>query len=425
MNGPIVHRPSNLAETFSHLRNGDEASEVVTPVAASGSTATASQATPASTALDVVQMALSIAGMFDPTPVCDGLDAAISLLRGDYLGAGVSAVAMLPYLGDAAKLGKLAKFAATLEEVTDLARVDPAFIKNIAASLDTIRAALAGVPPRALPKPAAAAIESMQASLRAIERGSEAATPARRIAAASGASAVLPPGPPSDFPLRGGDGRFWRPERPDTLFRIMGYEEGANTLSARQLQAGRSGAMGSKFLTLDSQYAMLFREKGLADAMHIGDQAVDAVAKLRRDLDKITATLRRPEIQADSNRLRALGEASDRIRLRIAQMETDVPASTQRLVDDWFAQPGQKVAVEINLRPGSVQQMLDRAVHEPLIGKYHGDDVYIWKLERGYGRNLAVPAWQLDKFNAEFVENIVVHALRAPFGTAGVPKDWQ
>jgi len=58
-------------------------------------------------------------------------------------------------------------------------------------------------------------------------------------------------------------------------------------------------------------------------------------------------------------------------------METDVPASAQQLVDDWFAQPRQKVAVEINLRPGTVQHMLDRVVHEPLIGKYHGEDVCV------------------------------------------------
>ena len=56
-------------------------------------------------ALDITQMGLDIAGIFDPTPISDGASGLISLFRGDFLGAGISAVSMLPYLGDAAKLG--------------------------------------------------------------------------------------------------------------------------------------------------------------------------------------------------------------------------------------------------------------------------------------------------------------------------------
>ena len=72
--------------------------------------------------LDGLQLALSVAGVFDPTPTCDAIDGLISLLRGDYVGAGISALGMLPYVGDAAKLGRLAKFADTAAQVGDLAK---------------------------------------------------------------------------------------------------------------------------------------------------------------------------------------------------------------------------------------------------------------------------------------------------------------
>ncbi|HRN07737.1 MAG TPA: hypothetical protein PLM95_12960, partial [Ottowia sp.] len=65
-------------------------------------------------ALDLAQIGLDIAGIFDPTPISDGANTLISLGRGDWLGAGLSAVSMIPYVGDAAKLGKLGKYAQTV-----------------------------------------------------------------------------------------------------------------------------------------------------------------------------------------------------------------------------------------------------------------------------------------------------------------------
>ena len=60
---------------------------------------------------DVTQIALDIVGLVDPTPISDGVNGLISLGRGDWLGAGISAVSMIPYVGDAAKLGKLGRYA--------------------------------------------------------------------------------------------------------------------------------------------------------------------------------------------------------------------------------------------------------------------------------------------------------------------------
>lgn len=58
-------------------------------------------------ALDLAQAAVDAAGIVDPTPISDGIGAAMSLARGDFLGAGLSLISMVPYVGDA--LGKTAK----------------------------------------------------------------------------------------------------------------------------------------------------------------------------------------------------------------------------------------------------------------------------------------------------------------------------
>ena len=116
-------------------------------------------------ALDLVQIGLSIAGIFDPTPISDGADGLISLLRGDFLGAGISVVSMIPYLGDVAKLGKLPKFAQTIARAVDLAKLDPGFARVIEPALSKIRDALRAVPTDSLPAPAREAIESMRAKL--------------------------------------------------------------------------------------------------------------------------------------------------------------------------------------------------------------------------------------------------------------------
>lgn len=65
--------------------------------------------------LDKIQTGMDFAGVADPTPIIDGVNAAISLGRAvtdpknagrHLLNAGISAVSMFPYVGDLAKLGK-------------------------------------------------------------------------------------------------------------------------------------------------------------------------------------------------------------------------------------------------------------------------------------------------------------------------------
>lgn len=101
--------------------------------------------------LDLTQMALDIAGLIDPTPISDGANGIVSLFRGDLLGAGISALGMIPYVGDLAKVGKLGKFARTMERVVDIARLDPGFADAVRPLLNQIRDALNQVPFDSLP----------------------------------------------------------------------------------------------------------------------------------------------------------------------------------------------------------------------------------------------------------------------------------
>lgn len=56
--------------------------------------------------LDLVQLTLDIAGLYDPTPTADWANALASLFREDVVGFFVRALAGLPVLGDIAKLGR-------------------------------------------------------------------------------------------------------------------------------------------------------------------------------------------------------------------------------------------------------------------------------------------------------------------------------
>jgi len=50
---------------------------------------------------ELAKTAVDAAGIADPTPISDGISTVMSLAEGDFIGAGLSAVSILPYLGDA------------------------------------------------------------------------------------------------------------------------------------------------------------------------------------------------------------------------------------------------------------------------------------------------------------------------------------
>lgn len=112
--------------------------------------------------LDAGQMALDVVGIFDPTPISDGANGIVSLFRGDLLGAGISAVSMVPYIGDAAKFAKLPKYVQTVGRIADLARVDPRFADAVRPALEKIRGALDGVSFDGLPEAARRPLQELK-----------------------------------------------------------------------------------------------------------------------------------------------------------------------------------------------------------------------------------------------------------------------
>ena len=125
----------------------------------------ARQADAAELALDVTQMALDIVGLVDPTPISDGVNGLISLGRGDWLGAGISAVSMIPYLGDAAKLGKLGRYAETMANAVDLAKANPAIAKQLGPAMEKLREAFGHIPLDKLPQPMREALAPIKSKL--------------------------------------------------------------------------------------------------------------------------------------------------------------------------------------------------------------------------------------------------------------------
>ncbi|NJO56251.1 MAG: hypothetical protein HC834_07790 [Rhodospirillales bacterium] len=87
---------------------------------------------------DAAGLVADVAGIFDPTPISDGVGGVISLAKGDWMGAGLSVLGMIPYIGDAGKIAKIAKraprTAALLKTVMtradNMAQAGEAFLKS-------------------------------------------------------------------------------------------------------------------------------------------------------------------------------------------------------------------------------------------------------------------------------------------------------
>lgn len=84
------------------------------------------------TALDTLQLAGDAVGIIDPTGIVDGANAAVSVVRsirepdrrGEHLrNAAISAVSMIPYVGDLAKVGKAKSAAKTVKDGSRLAEL--------------------------------------------------------------------------------------------------------------------------------------------------------------------------------------------------------------------------------------------------------------------------------------------------------------
>jgi len=101
--------------------------------------------------IDLIQFGLDLAGILDPTGIADGTSAAISLWRGEFLSAGISAVSLIPVLGDLAKTAKLPKYIASVQKAIRIAMTDAKFAAEMMPVLRKVRDALEAVPANALP----------------------------------------------------------------------------------------------------------------------------------------------------------------------------------------------------------------------------------------------------------------------------------
>jgi hypothetical protein len=160
-------------------------------------------------------------------------------------------------------------------------------------------------------------------------------------------------------------------------------------------------------LSLDSKYAILFREKTLAEIGKMGE----GIAKAEANLTMVEARLAEVEAKGDQAAAAKLRASAEKLRANIAERSAANKAATDPMLKDWFEAPGQKVVVEVEVEAGALEHVLNRAVEEQLIDQYRGKDVCIWKFERGYGRNIAIPSWQLDSFNGQ-IKGIRFYAER-------------
>jgi hypothetical protein len=97
---------------------------------------------PANVRLDIVQLGLDLVGIVNPA--ADAASGFISLLRGDLLGAAISAVSVIP-VGDVAKLAKFQQYRKSLATLVQLAKKNPRLARALEGSMRQLRDGLQGV----------------------------------------------------------------------------------------------------------------------------------------------------------------------------------------------------------------------------------------------------------------------------------------
>ncbi len=80
-------------------------------------------------AFELGQTVIDAAGIIDPTPISDSISAMMSLSKGDYVGAALSTVSIVPYIGDA--LGKPIKEAHNAQRIAQLERKIEGLVKQL------------------------------------------------------------------------------------------------------------------------------------------------------------------------------------------------------------------------------------------------------------------------------------------------------
>lgn len=99
---------------------------------------------PSELRLDLLQFGLDLMGLVNPA--ADLANAGISLWRGDFFGAAISAISIIP-IGDVVKIAKLEKYAKTFETlVTRIVPTNPRLYKELEPLMEQFRTLLAKIP---------------------------------------------------------------------------------------------------------------------------------------------------------------------------------------------------------------------------------------------------------------------------------------
>lgn len=114
---------------------------------------------------DVLSAGLDIVGIIDPSGVADGLNAGLQAKNGDCLGAGISALGIIPYAGDLAKAGKIKKDVKIIEKAVDAVKSQR---KQVTKVYPTRKKAL-----DARPKPAPAKLGQKQVTRQTRNKSGE------------------------------------------------------------------------------------------------------------------------------------------------------------------------------------------------------------------------------------------------------------
>ncbi|MCA9465904.1 MAG: hypothetical protein KC643_10735 [Nitrospira sp.] len=122
--------------------------------------------------LDLGQFTLDIIGFFEPTPFADGTNSLISLGRGDWMGAGLSILGVIPYIGDLAKPGKLPRYGRSLSKAIAMAKKDIHFANQLRPVLQKLMNILENVPLSGLPADLASQFTHIKNQLRSFIRSS-------------------------------------------------------------------------------------------------------------------------------------------------------------------------------------------------------------------------------------------------------------
>ena len=115
---------------------------------------------------DIAVLGLDIAGVLDPTPASDAISGLISASRGNYFEALISLTAIVPYVGDIAKVGKLGKFAQIVDRAARLVEAGKAkTVPKVRSAMEVLRNQLKTLVKAEVPGPVGRSLETMKTRL--------------------------------------------------------------------------------------------------------------------------------------------------------------------------------------------------------------------------------------------------------------------